>query len=121
MAERYITEKLRAPSQSVDMVNIAKGPTFPLCVLKLKKKPKPSVKVAEVEVSGTLYDYLFEIYGTDEIVLYCDLPGGSIGAFSPDMQISYNVLQKLGLVAKPENWVERAEPFIEKVIKRRGI
>lgn len=120
MAERYLTERLKAiPSQSVDMMDMAKGPIFPICVLKLKKKTKPGVKVAEVEVGSALYDFLFKTYGTNEIILYCDLRAAKIGAFSPDMQISYDILQKLGLVTKPENWVKRAEPYIEKVVKRR--
>lgn len=120
MAERYVTERLKAiPSQSVDMMDMAKGSIFPICVLKLKKKTKRGLKVAEVEVGSALYDFLFKIYGTDEIIVYCDLRAVSIGSFSPDMQISYDILQKLGLVTKPEKWVKRAGPYIEKILKRR--
>jgi hypothetical protein len=121
MAERYLTEKLKAhPSQSIDMMEMAKNPIFPICILKLKKKTKPGVNVVEVEVGSALYDFLFKVYGTDDIILYCDLRAASIGSFSPDMRIAYDILQKLRLVTKPENWVKRAEPYIEKAIKRRG-
>ena len=120
MVERYVTERLKElPSQSIDMMDMAKGPIFPICALKLKKKTKPGVKVTEVEIGSAFYDFLSKIYGTDEIILYCDLRGVSIGSFSPDMQISYDILQKLGLVTKAENWAKRAEPYIEKTVKRR--
>jgi len=120
MVERYLTEKLKiSPSHSVDLMDMAKNPIFPVCVLKLKKQAKPSVKAIEVEIGSALYDFLTKIYGTDEIILYCDLRAARIGSFSADMQISYDILRKLGFLTKPENWVKRARPYIEKVVKRR--
>ena len=119
MPDRYITEKFEGPSQIVDMVALAKENTYPIFVLKMQKQKKPSVPSVKVELNDALYEYLVGIYGTDEIVFYCNLQSAMIGAFSPDMQISYDFLQSQGLVSKCETWVKKAVPYITEIMKRR--
>lgn len=118
--EKYITERIKVePSQTVDMIEIAKGSTFPIFALKLTKESKEPSTIVKVQISSELFDFLTGIYGTDEIMIYCDLPRAAIGAFSPDMQASCDILNKLGLISNPEQWVKKASPFVEKVLKRR--
>lgn len=121
MSERAVRVEL--PKQDEFILNSAKGATFPLVVLKLRRKDSPQKFIAEVELDGKLYDYLVENYGTDEIIIHgtFDAPAPALGAFSPDMQIAQGFLEKIGLVSKNIDWVKEARPFIKKTISRLGL
>lgn len=121
MSEKAVRVKL--PKQDEFILNTAKGQTFPLGVLKLRKKDTPEKFLAELELDEKIYNYLTQSYGSDEIILYCtfEAPIPALGAYSPDMQISQGFLEKIGVISNNINWVKEARPFIKKNLSRLGI
>jgi hypothetical protein len=108
--------ELVKPKLAETLIDVAHVPTFPFLVIQLEKTTKPQTFVSKVRVGPTLYGHLVKIYGTDKLVIYCDLPSGRIEAWTRDMLMSFRILNKLGIMSEPETWIAKTKEYIANII-----
>lgn len=107
----------RSPMQI--LLDIAHGPAYPFCISKIVKTNKKETFVQEIKLKPKFYDFLLKTYGTDEIVLYCNLAGGGIEAWSTDMQLTFKLMNRIGLMSSTKEWVIKSRPYISAFLSEK--
>lgn len=112
--------KIKQPSRAEILFEFANEPTFPIAVLEFEEYEEEDTTTVKIKVKKELFDRIQKDYGTNKILLYCnirkDLPP-KFGAFSPEMGDSYKILKDLDLVVPEEEWVKNTHHYIEKELE----
>lgn len=103
------------------LFEVAHFPTFPFLVLKFVKSPTVETFHQEIKVKPQLYERILKVYGTDEVIVYFDIPRGGMSAWTKDMHLAITLLNKIGVMMHPRNWVAEARRFISGVIARQSV
>lgn len=96
------------PSKSEILDDITQQPVFPFCILEFEETEKIESPVFKIKVNKELFNRITEEYGSNKIIVYCDLTKEmpiKFGTFSPDMQRSVSILKELDLISDLETWI----------------
>lgn len=114
MSEEFI--RMKVPPRAEVLYDFANEPTFPMCTLEFEEENTEKEDCVKIKVKSNLYNRIIKEYGSNKIILYCNLQKKApvrFGAFSPDMQNSFSILKDLGLVSDEKDWVKNSQEFIE--------
>lgn len=102
------------------LLSIAERGVYPLFVLRLAKtkKGQTSPTFIDLKVDDKTYDYLTNVYGTDELITYLDPGNGKIEVWTPGMHLTFEAMEELGLMESKEKWLQKARPFINKTVSK---
>lgn len=114
--EEGLKIELVKPKLAETLIDVAHRPTFPFLVIQIERTTKPQTLVSKVKVGPTLYEHLIKRYGTNKLVIYCDIPVGRIEAWTRDMLMSFRILNRLGIMSEPETWVAKSKEYIANLL-----
>jgi hypothetical protein len=112
--------KIREPSRAEVLFEFANEPTFPIAILEFEEYEEGDPTKFKIKVDKELFNEIKKQYGTNEIILYCNMrkeSGLKFGAFSPEMENSYSILRNLDLTKPKGEWVKEAHKYIEKELE----
>ena len=118
MSEEFI--RMKVPKRAEILYDFANEPTFPICAIEFEEENTEKEDCVKIKVKKELYNRIKEEYGSNKIMFYCNMQKKlplRFGAFSPDMQHSYSILKKLGLVSDEKDWVKNSQDYIEKYLE----
>jgi len=101
------------------LLDIASRPVFPFLVIKLKKAGG-SIAPSHIElrVPNEVYDYFQRVFGTDELLLYFDPQAAEVRIWSPDMHLTFDILEKKGFFPSKVDWVKEAREYLIRFLSR---
>jgi len=96
--------------------DLAHIPTFPFFIIKFTESKTIEDFTLELRVKPKVYEHIKNVYGTDEVIFYFDLPRGEIVAWTLDMLLTIRLLSEEGIMSTPKDWVIKSRPYMSDVL-----
>ncbi len=95
------------PKLAEALLDTTYAPVFPF--LSLNFEPgEPSAGPITMRVEPKLLELLTSVYGKEIFLLYVDIRSGRIEPWTKDMLVTFQLMERLGLMSNMQEWVKEA-------------
>ena len=101
-----------------DAINSLQNPAWPFMTLKFKKVNGVKKTNYTIDVDPTIYEWITQNLGRDEIQLFFTTSRDPIRSWTPDMGIAMEIMSELGAMSKISTWERISREGITNHIKR---
>lgn len=108
---------ITGPPTLQDAIDSTQNPAFPFINLVLKKTNTVKKTSVEIEVNPSIYDWLVKHLGSDNIPLYFIPKANPVDSWTPDMRISFEIMEELGFISKYDVWCRAARETISDLLR----
>jgi len=102
--------------QAIDSIQ---NPAVPFVDVVFKKTKTIKKTSMEIEVHESTYDWIVKNLGSDHVPLFLTPNANPISSWSPDMRVSFEIMEGLGLMSGYDSWCRIARGTLDDLLRNK--